>query len=273
MANPYCSCKLTRVQGGRNNGASSGVLKSTDGGSHWKIASTGIFDTRIVSLGIVDKNGDHVYAGTPGKIYETTDGAANWKLLNFTGGEIGTNPGTCYTFKNGTIGGEAHIIASCDCGIASIPTAGGEWSCAGPGGWGRAGYLTLSDADGKGALMKNSVLGGCPCRRRDCHFANTPSQSLLKRLLKGEGGAAEWRSRRQLDQPSLLAGVPNDHRHPRAQLLHSHPPTTHCSGSPTLICRDSSAAFCERGGRASCSVDRLFHRITIRGDQGHRVAL
>ena len=191
MANPYCSCKLTRVQGGRNNGASSGVLKSTDGGSHWKIASTGIFDTRIVSLGIVDKNGDHVFAGTPGKIYETTDGAANWKLLNFTGGEIGTNPGTCYTFKNGTIGGEAHIIASCDCGIASIPTAGGEWSCAGPGGWGRAGYLTLSDADGKGALMKNSVLGGCPCRRRDCHFANTPSQSLLKRLLKGEGGAAE----------------------------------------------------------------------------------
>ena len=28
-------------------------------------------------------------------------------------------------------------------------------------------------------------------RRRDCHFAGTPSSSLLKRLLTGEGGAAE----------------------------------------------------------------------------------
>ena len=30
-----------------------------------------------------------------------------------------------------------------------------------------------------------------PSRRRDCHSAGTPSPSLLKRLLKGEGGAAE----------------------------------------------------------------------------------
>ena len=28
-------------------------------------------------------------------------------------------------------------------------------------------------------------------RRRDCHFADTPSPYLLKRLLKGEGGAAK----------------------------------------------------------------------------------
>ena len=28
-------------------------------------------------------------------------------------------------------------------------------------------------------------------RRRDCHFTDTPSPSLLKRLVKGEGGAAE----------------------------------------------------------------------------------
>ena len=48
-----------------------------------------------------------------------------------------------------------------DCGIANHPVAGGDWNCIGPGGWGRAGYLTISDADGKGAMLKNSVLGGC----------------------------------------------------------------------------------------------------------------
>ena len=39
--------------GGRNNGASSGVLKSTDAGDHWVIASNGLFDTRIIALGLV----------------------------------------------------------------------------------------------------------------------------------------------------------------------------------------------------------------------------
>ena len=33
---------------------------------------------------------------------------------------------------------------------------------------------------------------------RDCHFTDSPSPSLLKHLLKGEGGAAEWQSRRRL---------------------------------------------------------------------------
>ena len=31
----------------------------------------------------------------------------------------------------------------------------------------------------------------CHSRQRDCHFAGTPSSSLLKRPPKGEGGAAE----------------------------------------------------------------------------------
>ena len=38
--------------GGRNNGASSGLLKSVDGGNHWVVKSKGMFDTRIVSLGM-----------------------------------------------------------------------------------------------------------------------------------------------------------------------------------------------------------------------------
>ena len=38
--------------------------------------------------------GLHVYASTPGKVYETTDGAESWTLLNTT-----VPLGTCYTFK------------------------------------------------------------------------------------------------------------------------------------------------------------------------------
>ena len=30
-----------------------------------------------------------------------------------------------------------------------------------------------------------------PSRQRDCHFTGIPSPSILKNLLKGEGGAAE----------------------------------------------------------------------------------
>lgn len=112
--------------GGRNNGASSGVLKSVDGGHHWVIKSKGLFDTRIVALGIVDMDkGDHVYVSTPGRVYETTDGAEMWAPVNST-----VPLGTCYTFKNGTIGGEKYILASCDCGIANHRIAGGDWDFA-----------------------------------------------------------------------------------------------------------------------------------------------
>ena len=36
------------------------------------------------------------------------------------------------------------------------------------------------------------------------HSADTPSPSLLKRLLKGEGDAAEWRSRRRANSATLI---------------------------------------------------------------------
>ena len=48
-----------------------------------------------------------------------------------------------------------------------------------------------------------------PSRRREgCHFADTPFPSMLKHLLEGEGGAAEWQSRRRL-------GAPDDTEHQR----------------------------------------------------------
>ena len=64
---------------------------------------------------------------------------------------------------------------------------------------------------GYGVADDLDVLGGpcedpspVPSRRRDRHSAGTPSSSLLKRLLKGEAGAAEWQnSRRRLPVPGL----------------------------------------------------------------------
>ena len=217
--------------GGRNNGASSGILKSIDGGDHWVIKSNGIFDTRIVSLGIVDMDkGDHVYAGTPGKIYETTDAGENWKLVNTT-----VPLGTCYSFKNGTIGGEPHILASCDCGIGNIPTKGGEWSCIPPGGWGRGGYLTVADADKDGKLLQNSVLGGC-----------LGGHVFIGTIINTT--AADWTTVNGTGRPcTMLALNPNNQNH----FIYTKPPLTYQSmdGGLTYESLNHSNIF-------HCGIDR-----------------
>lgn len=85
--------------GGQNNGASSGVLKSVDGGRHWTIASKGLFNTRLEGLHIVDDVGRHVLAGVVGAVYESIDAGDTWTIIN------GSQAfGTCNNFKNGTIG-------------------------------------------------------------------------------------------------------------------------------------------------------------------------
>ena len=43
-------------------------------------------------------------------------------------------------------------------------------------------------------------------RREFCHSADVPSPSVLKRLLQGEGGAAEWQSFRRRLRPPTAAG-------------------------------------------------------------------
>ena len=47
--------------------------------------------------------------------------------------------------------------------------------------------------------------------RRGCHFADALSPTLLKHLLKVEGGAAEWQSRRRLFGPQYDS---RRHAHP-----------------------------------------------------------
>jgi hypothetical protein len=74
--------------GGQNNGVSSGIIKSIDGGKQWIRTSKGLWDTRILGVWVHpgDKSGDHVCAGTHSGIYESTDGAANWIFANETTG-------------------------------------------------------------------------------------------------------------------------------------------------------------------------------------------
>lgn len=194
--------------GGRNNGASSGLLKSIDGGDHWVMKSNGIFDTRIVALGIVDMDkGDHVYVSVPGKVYETTDAGESWNI------SVGSEKlGTCYTFKNGTINGEPHILASCDTGIGNIPSSGGEWNIIPPGGWGRGGYLTVSDA-GNGKLLDNSVVGGC-----------LGGHVFVGTIINNT--AADWSTVNGTDKPCVMLALnPNDKDH----FIYTHPPMTYQS--------------------------------------------
>ena len=143
---------LLMFAGGQNNGASSGVVKSVDGGKHWTVASAGIFTTKIEGLHIVDYDGEskHILCAVPGGIYESFDQAASWTLLP------GSKAfGTCNTFKNGTINGVAHVLAGCSAGIANVPKAGGTWQVIPPGGMQR-GYFSVSDSN-----LRNSIVGSC----------------------------------------------------------------------------------------------------------------
>lgn len=141
--------------GGQNNGASSGVLKSVDGGEHWTYSSKGMYETKVMSLGLADATGDHVYVGCAGVVYESVDQGDSWTEVNGS-----RQWGTCHTFKNGTINGEAYVLAGCDAGIANVPAKAkggsfpGAWSLI-PTGVGRA-YLSVSDS-----LLSTSVLGSC----------------------------------------------------------------------------------------------------------------
>ncbi len=143
--------------GGHNNGASSGVLKSTDRGKTWVPHCNGLWDTAISSLHIVDEAGDHVLAGTPTGIYETLDGAASWRQAPGTAGI-----GWARSMKNGTINGESVIIAGVDTGLAHWPVKGGRnWTVIKVPVLDLSKFISVADADGKGAPLKSSVVAMC----------------------------------------------------------------------------------------------------------------
>jgi len=148
--------------GGQNNGVSSGIIKSVDGGTHWARVSKGLWDTRILSVWVHpdDPSGNHVFAGTHTGIYESVDGAANWKRVDETkdwGGIIG--------FREAEINGDPYIMAISDNGLLTLPRAGGVWQkIPTPGGVPPNGFLsTFIDGGNTEILTCIGSWAGAPC--------------------------------------------------------------------------------------------------------------
>ena len=71
----------------------------------------------------------------------------------------------------------------------AAPAGIGQGSGAKKGGGKPAAAAAAATGDGKTVLWCTAP--GAPSRRRTCHFADTPSPSLLKRLINVEGVPAE----------------------------------------------------------------------------------
>eukprot|EP01079_Euglenida_sp_SAG-EU17-18_P006060 gene6060-1085_t len=184
--------------GGSNNGASSGILKTTNMGRTWirvallpsplparchrptgcqplsVPASKGLFDTRISSVLVSpdDKHGGHVYAGTASGVYESVDFAATWTFLPAT-----APFGRVRTLAVGSVGGSLHVLASAAGGVASTPVA----AATGPAGkWTLAAWPAGAMTQGGGAQFSTAVnstgadaaLGACVrMNKTDAAFA------------------------------------------------------------------------------------------------------
>ena len=123
-ASPASNPKLIYT-GGSNNGASSGILRTTDGGQTWLRKSKGLFDTRIYSILLhpSEPTGAHLLVGTATGIYESRDFAESWQFLSNT-----SKFGRVQTLRSGKISGRPVIIAGVNIGIASTP-ADADSSC------------------------------------------------------------------------------------------------------------------------------------------------
>eukprot|EP00937_MAST-01D_sp_MAST-1D-sp2_P005631 g5631.t1 len=193
--------------GGNNNAASSGVLKSVDGSRHWTKVNTGLSDTRLHGLHILDDAGEHVVAGTPSGVFETLNGGANWTHVTQTQGW-----GVANSFRNGTIGGVKTLFVGTNAGLGNVPIgaagtplAAATWSLipspSGSAAW-RTNRVSISDYRA-GVELQNSVVGGCLW---------VGGHGVLHLATVVNATAATWNV--QADQPcQSLAMDPNDANH------------------------------------------------------------
>ena len=101
--------------GGNNNAASSGVLKSINFGKNWSKMNSGLSDTRIHGLYIIDDQGEHVVVGTPSGVFESLDGGNMWVHVTQT------QPwGVSNSFRNGTINGVKYLFVGTNAGLGNV---------------------------------------------------------------------------------------------------------------------------------------------------------
>jgi hypothetical protein len=72
------------------NATGGGVYQSTDGGSTWSLANTGITSTTIDAIAVDPSTPATVYAIGSGTIYQSTTSGASWTALGQTAGTSGT---------------------------------------------------------------------------------------------------------------------------------------------------------------------------------------
>jgi photosystem II stability/assembly factor-like uncharacterized protein len=99
---------------------SSGVLKSTDGGSSWQASNSGLFTNGVRALVIDPLTPTVVYAGTGSGVFKSVDGGASWTSSGLESTEIRAlviDPEVPLTVYAGT-----------DRGMFKSTTGGGTWT-------------------------------------------------------------------------------------------------------------------------------------------------
>jgi photosystem II stability/assembly factor-like uncharacterized protein len=115
-------------------GRGAGVLRSLNGGTSWSVLCTAPFvGAGFFDLIVDPANGQHLFAGTSGGIYTSTDGGVAWTQRRAH---------RCYALAIAPAGGAgAEILAACDDGIVRSTDAGQNWAAVAlpgaPAGWDR----------------------------------------------------------------------------------------------------------------------------------------
>src|SRR6185369_9319217 len=103
-----------------------GIYKSTDGGDHWNLRTTGMTNTDVRSLAIDPVTPTKLYAGVNfGPVFRTTDGADNW-TPSTSGAPFSTvslavdphTPARIFASETNSIGG---VFRSIDSGVTWQP--------------------------------------------------------------------------------------------------------------------------------------------------------
>ena len=123
------------------------VYKSTNGGTSWNLASTGIAgqDVRALFIDPNDATGDTVYAGTggnganPGGVYRTTNGGSSWNSISLG---LPADAATSLAMPRRAVGAAPRILAG---------TSAGVWDYTSP---------SDDDADGSPSAVENALVGG-----------------------------------------------------------------------------------------------------------------
>ena len=105
-----------------------GVLKSTDGGKHFKAVNTGLDSLTIAAMAMVPDQPNVVYASTLSGVFKTIDGGAHWSGTEDVEGAVTltldpTNPNVIYAGLS-PVGG---IVKSTDGGDTWIDPSDGEF--------------------------------------------------------------------------------------------------------------------------------------------------